>query len=126
VKSKCGMIHFRSIANPLAYFEGQIVNGKLKKLEMSDTIYHRILWDPAFNAEDYVMGYLDRFVGKFEFTITLRCSCIYSIGMKEITVLNFRDPNTLETEYIPFHRIWYIRHKSGKVMWDRKLRFSLF
>jgi uncharacterized protein (UPF0248 family) len=80
-----------------------------KKLATSDSIYHRILWDSQFNPEDFIIGYLDRF-----------------IGMKEISVLNFRDPNTLDTEYIPFHRVWYIRHKSGTKMWDRKARINMF
>jgi predicted permease len=58
-------------------FLGQIVNGKVKKLETSDTIYHRILWDPAFNAEDYIIGYLDRFVGMLKLMLLIDCLIIF-------------------------------------------------
>ncbi len=31
----------------------------------SESIYNRILWDSQFNAAEFVMGYLDRFVGLY-------------------------------------------------------------
>lgn len=47
--------------------------------------------------------------------------------MKEILITSFRDPNTLDQDYIPFHRVWYFKHvPSGVIMWDRKLRIDLF
>lgn len=40
------------------------------KLRTSSDVYHRILWDRELNAEDYLIGYEDRFDGLKEVPLT--------------------------------------------------------
>ena len=40
------------------------------KLRTSSDVYHRILWDRELNAEDYLIGYEDRFSGLEEMPLT--------------------------------------------------------
>lgn len=40
------------------------------KLRTSSDVYHRILWDRKLNAEDYLIGYEDRFSGLKEMPVT--------------------------------------------------------
>lgn len=71
---------------------------------------NRILHDPRMDAEEYVVGYLDRFEGVLEMPLT-------AFDWK------FRDADP-DAVSIPQHRIRYIaRH--GELVWDREQRVDL-
>eukprot|EP01125_Pyxidicula_operculata_P010883 TRINITY_DN3575_c0_g1_i1.p1 TRINITY_DN3575_c0_g1~~TRINITY_DN3575_c0_g1_i1.p1 ORF type:complete len:937 (-),score=135.71 TRINITY_DN3575_c0_g1_i1:130-2940(-) len=84
--------------------DGQSQDGSKKKLRTSEQIYNRIKWDSAFDTSQCLIGYEDRF-----------------LGMTEIQFDLFRHP---KTEFIPFHRVWFIK-VGGKVVWDREKRLDL-
>ncbi|GKZ37318.1 leukocyte receptor cluster (LRC) member 9 [Aspergillus brasiliensis] len=70
-------------------------------------IINRIIWDPAFDGTNYVIGYEDRFEGRLE-------SSFYT-WKKETT----------DEEFIPQHRILYIKRRSdGEIVWDRRRRID--
>lgn len=54
-------------------------------------ILHRLKWDPVFNIEDYVVGYLERFEGIKEMPATS-------------WIRDFSDE-----EWIPMHRVRYVK-----------------
>jgi uncharacterized protein (UPF0248 family) len=75
---------------------------KPQKLRPAHEILHRLLWDPAMDASDHVVGYEDRFV-----------------GTREIPVERWKTESTDE-EFIPMHRVVYFRRKSdGVKVWER-------
>ncbi|KAI9768068.1 MAG: hypothetical protein M1840_005102 [Geoglossum simile] len=75
---------------------------KPHKLRPAHEILHRLLWDPAMDASDHVVGYEDRFV-----------------GTREIPVERWKTESTDE-EFIPMHRVMYFRRKSdGVKVWER-------
>ncbi|KAL0490494.1 hypothetical protein AKO1_009521 [Acrasis kona] len=73
---------------------------KKEKLTTSDAIINRLRWDPSLPANDFVIGYLDRFLGIVESTL-----------------------ETHEWDEIPLHRIYYFKYKKLKV-WDRNTRMD--
>lgn len=69
-------------------------------------IINRIIWDPAFDGTNYVIGYEDRFEGRLESG--------FNAWKKETT-----------EEFIPQHRILYIKRRSdGEIVWDRRRRID--
>jgi uncharacterized protein (UPF0248 family) len=75
------------------------------KFRTSADVMNRIRWDPDMDSGDYVVGYLDRFIGPQERSIDL-----------------WKTEQTDE-EFIPQHRILYFKRKSdGVLVWDRKER----
>lgn len=76
------------------------------KLRPSHDVFNRLFWDETYSAEDYVVGYEDRFKGVMELPLTS--------WQKEFT----------DEEFIPFHRVVYFREKrgEGKIIWDRRTR----
>jgi len=80
--------------------------GKGGKLRPSHDVFNRLFWDETYSAEDYVVGYEDRFKGVIELPLTS--------WQKEFT----------DEEFIPFHRVVYFREKrgEGKIIWDRRTR----
>lgn len=68
----------------------------------SNDVYYRLVWDPLYPLNEVIMGYMDRFD-----------------GMKEITLSEFRDLD----DPIPWHRIWYYSHDGNK-FWDRENRID--
>jgi uncharacterized protein (UPF0248 family) len=75
---------------------------KPHKLRPAHQILHRLLWDPAIDATDHVVGYEDRFA-----------------GTREIPVERWKTESTDE-EFIPMHRVVYFRRKSDGVrVWER-------
>ncbi|KAJ5551901.1 hypothetical protein N7461_006599 [Penicillium sp. DV-2018c] len=69
-------------------------------------IINRIIWDSAFDPSDYVIGFVDRFEGQLEITM--------GSWKKETT----------DEEFIPQHRVLYIRHTDGEIVWDRRRRID--
>ncbi|GKZ26120.1 leukocyte receptor cluster (LRC) member 9 [Aspergillus brasiliensis] len=77
------------------------------RLRPAADIINRIIWDPAFDGTNYVIGYEDRFEGRLE-------SSFYA-WKKETT----------DEEFIPQHRILYIKRRSdGEIVWDRRRRID--
>ena len=77
-----------------------------KFLRPSDQIIARIRWDKNFDSEKLIIGYLDRFVGKME------CSL-----------------STFDEGDIPMHRIVQLKY-IDEIIWDRenkidKITFSV-
>jgi uncharacterized protein (UPF0248 family) len=78
------------------------------KLRPVQDIISRIKWDPDLSADDFIIGYEDRFA-----------------GVMEIDLLNWKTDQT-HLEFIPAHRIVWIRRKGddGERVWDRRARFD--
>ena len=78
------------------------------KLRPAQDIISRIKWDPDLNIEDYAIGYEDRFA-----------------GVKELDLVKWKSEQT-DLEFIPSHRIVWIRRKGdgGEKVWDRRMRFD--
>ncbi|OKL62734.1 hypothetical protein UA08_01134 [Talaromyces atroroseus] len=78
------------------------------KLRPAEDVISRLRWDPSFDAADYVVGYLDRFIGE-----------------KEVPVSLWKSEQTDE-EFIPMHRVLYFKRRSdGQRVWDRQKRIDL-
>lgn len=72
------------------------------KLRPSTDVFNRLMWDSQYDANDYLVGYVDRFVGIME------------------SPLKSWSRDIDEENWIPFHRIVYFRRKSnGEIVWDR-------
>ncbi|GAQ36347.1 leukocyte receptor cluster (LRC) member 9 [Aspergillus tubingensis] len=77
------------------------------RLRPAADIINRIIWDPAFDGTNYVIGYEDRFEGRLE------------------SGFNAWKKETTDEEFIPQHRILYIKRRSdGEIVWDRRRRID--
>ncbi|KAJ5114335.1 hypothetical protein NUU61_000094 [Penicillium alfredii] len=76
------------------------------KLRPAGDIINRINWDSNFEPADFIIGFLDRFEGQLE------------VGMG-----SWKKESTHE-EFIPQHRVLYIRHVDGEIVWDRRRRID--
>ncbi|KAJ6191485.1 hypothetical protein N7519_001506 [Penicillium mononematosum] len=76
------------------------------RLRPAGDIINRITWDSAFERSNYVIGFVDRFEGQLEITM--------GSWKKETT----------DEEFIPQHRVLYIRHTNGEIVWDRRRRID--
>lgn len=72
----------------------------------SADIINRINWDSKFDRDNYIIGFMDRFEGQLEVS------------------MNSWKKETTDEEFIPQHRVLYIRHKDGEVVWDRRRRID--
>jgi uncharacterized protein (UPF0248 family) len=78
------------------------------KLRPADEVLSRLRWDPSLNSGDYLVGYVDRFVGE-----------------KEVPIDRWKTEQTDE-EFIPMHRVLYFKRRSdGERVWDRERRIDL-
>jgi uncharacterized protein (UPF0248 family) len=78
------------------------------KLRPANDILNRFRWDIGYDPSNYVIGYLDRF-----------------LGAKEIPVARWKFEQS-DLEFIPLHRILYFRRRSdGVKVWDRENRIDL-
>jgi len=80
-------------------------------MRTSEEVYNRIKWDPYYNEEHFIIGYLDRFS-----------------GIQEIPMNQFESEITNEN-FIPWHRVQYFRrlgnNELGEIVWDRRNRSDL-
>ncbi|EPS25172.1 hypothetical protein PDE_00103 [Penicillium oxalicum 114-2] len=76
------------------------------RLRPAADIINRINWDSEFTREDYIIGFVDRFEGQLEVSM--------DAWKKETT----------DEEFIPQHRVLYIRHVNGDIVWDRRRRID--
>ncbi|XP_056236397.1 leukocyte receptor cluster member 9 isoform X1 [Seriola aureovittata] len=91
------------------YQEGQEVNKK-PRMRTADDVISRILWDTSVNASEFVVGYVDRFLGVLD-----RPFCDFNW-----------DTNPCDCDYtselaLPRHRIQYFTYRGHRV-WDRHSR----
>ncbi|XP_039973702.1 leukocyte receptor cluster member 9 isoform X2 [Xiphias gladius] len=90
-------------------YEGKEVNKK-PRMRTADDVISRILWDPSVDASEFVVGYVDRFLGVMERPFcdfnwdTNPCDCDYSSELA-----------------LPRHRIQYFTY-GGHRVWDRHSR----
>jgi len=79
------------------------------KLRPAQDVISRIKWDPSLNAEDFLIGYEDRF-----------------LGVKETELMKWKMEQT-DMEFIPAHRIVWIRKngEDGGIVWDRKAKLDI-
>jgi uncharacterized protein (UPF0248 family)/predicted nucleotidyltransferase len=96
----------RTLSPPEVIVTPEVKTGKLRP---SHDIYNRLLWDEGYTADDYVVGYEDRFK-----------------GVREMPLMSWKREFTDE-EFIPFHLVVYFREKGldGKIVWDRRTRMDL-
>lgn len=83
---------------------------KKKSMKTASDVISRIQWDENLSKEDFVVGYLDRFVGIVE-------KCFGDFSWEDIASVDY---NTLS---IPRHRIQYFKY-CGKVVWDKRDRLD--
>lgn len=93
----------------LPFSELTVSEGKRGKLRPSQDIFNRLFWDSKYSADEYLVGYEDRFK-----------------GIREMPLTSWKREFTDE-EFIPLHRIVYFREKGveGKIVWDRRTRIDL-
>ena len=79
---------------------------KKERMRTATEVISRILWDPDLPPEDFVVGYLDRFIG------------IQEKGFKDFS---WEDISTVGADVlaVPKHRIQYFKYK-GKIVWDKR------
>uniref|UniRef100_A0A3Q1F646 Leukocyte receptor cluster member 9 n=1 Tax=Acanthochromis polyacanthus TaxID=80966 RepID=A0A3Q1F646_9TELE len=83
---------------------------KKPRMRTADDVISRILWDPSVEASDFVVGYVDRFLGVLERPFsefnwdTDPCDCDYASELA-----------------LPRHRIQYFTYRGHRV-WDRHTR----
>lgn len=72
---------------------------------LTEDVINRIIWDAKFDSDDYIIGYEDRFNGRLETSL--------GSWKKDLT----------DEEFIPQHRIIYIKRKLGEeIVWDKRRR----
>ncbi|KAL4934544.1 DUF504 domain-containing protein [Aspergillus undulatus] len=77
------------------------------RLRPAADILNRLIWDESYDSTDYVIGYEDRFEGRMEAS------------------LNSWKRESTDDEFIPQHRILYIKRKSdSEIVWDRRRRID--
>ncbi|XP_068614101.1 leukocyte receptor cluster member 9 [Brachionichthys hirsutus] len=89
--------------------DGKVVNKK-PRMRTADDVISRIMWDPSIDGSDFVVGYVDRFLGVLERPFndfswdTNPCDCDYASELA-----------------LPRHRIQYFSCRGHRV-WDRHTR----
>uniref|UniRef100_A0A3P8WV07 C3H1-type domain-containing protein n=1 Tax=Cynoglossus semilaevis TaxID=244447 RepID=A0A3P8WV07_CYNSE len=105
---RCRLAH-RSLVCPLIPSSPAGMNKK-PRMRTADDVISRILWDPTVEASEFMVGYLDRFLGVVERPFcdfswdTAPCDCDYSVELA-----------------LPRHRIQYFSYRRHRV-WDRNTR----
>ncbi|XP_059196035.1 leukocyte receptor cluster member 9 [Centropristis striata] len=90
-------------------YETEVVNKK-PRMRTADDVISRILWDSSVEGSEFVVGYVDRFLGVLERPFndfnwdTDPCDCDYSSELA-----------------LPRHRIQYFTYRGHRV-WDRHSR----
>ncbi|XP_041650046.1 leukocyte receptor cluster member 9 isoform X2 [Cheilinus undulatus] len=90
-------------------YEVKEVNKK-PRMRTADDVISRILWDPSVDSSEFIVGYVDRFLGVLERPFvdfnwdTNPCDCDYTTELA-----------------LPRHRIQYFTYRGHRV-WDRHSR----
>ena len=77
-----------------------------QSMKTATNVIHRILWDDQLPTEDFVVGYLDRFVGIIE-------KPFHAFSWEDLSTVSY---NVLA---IPKHRIQYFKYKDV-IVWDKR------
>lgn len=86
---------------------------KKPRMRTADDVISRILWDPSVDSSQFIVGYVDRFLGVLERPFcefnweSNPCDCDYSTELA-----------------LPRHRIQYFAYR-GQRVWDRHSRTDL-
>ncbi|GAB1598563.1 uncharacterized protein LOC115212386 [Argonauta hians] len=85
---------------------------KKPAMKTASDVISRILWDEKLKPEDFIVGYMDRFIGIIE---------------KSFDCFSWEDISSVDyyTLAVPKHRIFYFKYKTIKV-WDKVQRLDLF
>eukprot|EP00794_Sanderia_malayensis_P008777 gene8777-9715_t len=81
---------------------------KKPSMKTAIDVINRIMWDESCPADDFIVGYLDRFVGIVEKSFS-------SFSWEDIASVDY------STLAIPKHRIQYFKYKDV-VVWDKRTR----
>ncbi|RAK78455.1 DUF504 domain-containing protein [Aspergillus fijiensis CBS 313.89] len=77
------------------------------RLRPAADVINRIIWDPDYDSDDFVIVYEDRFEGRLEASF------------------NTWKRETTHDEFIPQHRILHIKRRSDEeIVWDRRRRID--
>ena len=92
--------------------EEDVTNEKKCSMKTAEEVIKRIQWDSALPAEDFIVGYLDRFIGVVE---------------KQFSAFSWEDIASVDYDElaIPQHRIQYFKFKR-EVVWDKNKRLDNF
>ncbi|XP_063157259.1 leukocyte receptor cluster member 9 [Candoia aspera] len=86
----------------------QLTEGKKPPMKTAEDVISRLLWDTQVPAEEFCIGYLDRFLGILEESFT-------SFSWEDLASVG---PGVLA---IPKHRIQYFKYRD-RVVWDKVSR----
>ncbi|XP_047146565.1 uncharacterized protein LOC105843712 isoform X1 [Hydra vulgaris] len=84
---------------------------KKKPMKTAINVINRILWDESLPAENFIVGYIDRFTG---------------IKEKKFTDFSWEDIASVDdfvSLAIPKHRIQYFKYRTAKI-WDKTVRLD--
>uniref|UniRef100_A0A8C4DIH4 C3H1-type domain-containing protein n=1 Tax=Dicentrarchus labrax TaxID=13489 RepID=A0A8C4DIH4_DICLA len=101
---------FRSRKDGKTQEENKQNVNKKPRMRTADDVISRILWDASVDASEFVVGYVDRFLGVLERPFsefnwdTNPCDCDYTVELA-----------------LPRHRIQYFTYRGHRV-WDRHSR----
>ena len=84
---------------------------KKPRMKTASEVISRIQWDRQLCQNDFIVGYLDRFVGTIEKPFT---------AFSWVDIATVDDYNTLA---IPRHRIQYFKYKD-QIVWDKEKRLD--
>uniref|UniRef100_H3C6C1 C3H1-type domain-containing protein n=1 Tax=Tetraodon nigroviridis TaxID=99883 RepID=H3C6C1_TETNG len=107
---RCRLSHSGAGLRPFFFLLSNPDGNKKPRMRTADDVISRILWDPVVDSSEFVVGYVDRFLGVLErpfddFTWdTNPCDCDYSAELA-----------------LPRHRIQYFTYRGHRV-WDRHTR----
>ncbi|XP_039191084.1 leukocyte receptor cluster member 9 isoform X2 [Crotalus tigris] len=102
-----GEVHLKD-SGPLHVPSLQLTEGKKPAMKTAEDVISRLLWDTQVPAEQFSIGYLDRFLGILEEPfISFSWEDLASVG-----------PGVLA---IPKHRIHYFKYRD-RVVWDKVSR----
>ncbi|MBN3277956.1 LENG9 protein, partial [Polyodon spathula] len=85
---------------------------KKPRMKTAEDVIARILWDPQLRAEEFSVGYLDRFVGVLERPFS------------EFCWEDLASVDQYETLAVPQHRIQYFKYQD-QIVWDKNQRKDL-
>ncbi|CAG2199142.1 unnamed protein product [Mytilus edulis] len=90
--------------------QDETADEKKPSMKTSDDVVKRILWDGNLPVDEFLVGYIDRFLGIQEKYFT-------SFSWEDIATVDY---NVLA---VPKHRIQYFKYRDVKI-WDKNLRMD--
>ena len=90
--------------------ESSVVANKKQSMKTATDVISRIQWDEDLPTENFIVGYLDRFIGIVEKSFN-------SFSWEDIASVDY------STLAIPKHRIQYFKYKDT-IVWDKRSRLD--